>query len=53
MFDELNSNFAREEISKAILQLKNGKSAGPDKLIKGFFFFFFFFFLYIYMFCAK
>ena len=28
MFDELNSNFSREEISKAILQLKNGKSCG-------------------------
>ena len=33
MFDEVNSNFSREEISKAILQLKNGKSAGVDKLI--------------------
>ena len=36
MFDEFNSNFSREEISKAILQLKNGKSAGPDKLIKAY-----------------
>ena len=54
MFDELNSNFSREEISKAILQLKNGKSAGSDKVINELFFFFFFcffvvFYIYIYM----
>ena len=36
MFDELNV-FSQEEISKAIHQLKNGKSAGPDKLINEFF----------------
>ena len=37
MFDELNVVFSQEEISKAIQQLKNGKSAGPDKLINEFF----------------
>ena len=37
MFDELNVIFSQEEIRRAIKQLKNGKSAGPDKLINEFF----------------
>lgn len=37
MFDELNVNFADNEISKAIQQLKTNKSGGPDKLINDFF----------------
>ena len=31
MFDELNVIFSQEEIRRAIRQLRNGKSAGPDK----------------------
>ena len=33
MFDELNVIFSQEEIRRVIHQLRNGKSAGPDKLI--------------------
>ena len=33
MFDELNVIFSQEEIRRALHQLRNGKSAGPDKLI--------------------
>ena len=33
MFDELNIPVSRLEITKSILQLKNGKSAGPDYFI--------------------
>ena len=38
IFDELNVNFTREEIMKAITQLKTNKSAGPDMLINEFFY---------------
>ena len=37
MFDELNLPLTRDEILKAIKQLKNNKSAGPDKLINEFY----------------
>ena len=30
MFDELNDTISMEEIMKAIRQLKNGRSGGPD-----------------------
>ena len=33
MFSELDEPISRSEISKAINQLSNGKSAGPDRLI--------------------
>ena len=36
MFDELSVPLTRDEIRKAIKQLKNNKSAGPDKLINDF-----------------
>ena len=38
MFEELNLPLSRNEISKAIKQLKNNKGAGPDKMINGFFY---------------
>ena len=37
MFDELNVNITVEEIRKAIGQLKNGRSGGPDKFLNEFF----------------
>lgn len=37
MFEELNLPLSRDEIMKAIRQLKNNKGAGPDKLINEFF----------------
>ena len=37
MFDELNTVITEEEIRKAIFQLKNGRSGGPDKLLNEFF----------------
>ena len=37
MFDELNLPLTRDEILKAIKQLKTNKSAGPDKLINEFY----------------
>ena len=37
MFDELNTVITEEEIRKAIFQLKNGRSSGPDKLLNEFF----------------
>ena len=37
MFEELNLPLSRNEISKAIKQLKNNKGAGPDKMINEFF----------------
>ena len=36
MFEELNLPLSRNEISKAIKQLKNNKGAGPDKMINEF-----------------
>ena len=43
MFEELNTPFTHQEITKAIRQLRTNRSAGPDKLLNDFFFFFFFF----------
>ena len=37
MFDELNNNITVEEITRAINQLKNGRSGGPDKFLNEFF----------------
>ena len=37
MFDELNDTITMEEIMKAIRQLKNGRSGGPDKFLNEFF----------------
>ena len=37
MFSELDEPISHSEISKAINQLSNGKSAGPDRLINDFF----------------
>ena len=37
MFEELNLPLSRNEISKAIRQLKNNKGVGPDKMINEFF----------------
>ena len=37
MFSELDSTISTAEISKAIDELSNGKSAGPDRLINEFF----------------
>ena len=39
MFDELNDTITMEEIMKAIRQLKNSRSDGPDKFLNDFFFF--------------
>ena len=37
MFSEVDVEITREEISKSIKQLKNGKSGGPDQLLNEFF----------------
>lgn len=37
IFEELNLNISLEEVSKAVNQLKTGKSGGPDKIINEFF----------------
>ena len=37
MFDELNCTITSDEIKKAIKQLKNGRSGGPDKFLNEFF----------------
>ena len=37
IFDELNTTITETEICKAIKQLKNGKSGGPDMLLNEFF----------------
>ena len=37
MFDELNDTITLEEIMKAIRQVKNGRSGGPDKFLNEFF----------------
>ena len=37
MFDELNCTITSVEIKKAIKQLKNGRSGGPDKFLNEFF----------------
>ena len=36
MFDKLNDTVTMEEIMKAIRQLKNGSSGGPDKFLNEF-----------------
>ena len=33
MFEELNGSITQEEIMRAIKQLKNGRSGGPDKFL--------------------
>ena len=37
MFDELDCQITYDEIKKAINQLKNGRSGGPDKFLNEFF----------------
>ena len=37
MFEELNGPITQEEIRRAIKQLKNGRSGGPDKFLNEFF----------------
>ena len=37
MFEELNRSITQEEIMRAIKQLKNGQSGGPDKFLNDFF----------------
>ena len=37
MFEELNGSITQEEIMRAIKQLKNGRSGGPDKFLNEFF----------------
>ena len=37
MFEELNGSITQEEIMRAIKQLKNGRSGGPDKFLNDFF----------------
>ena len=37
MFDELNCTITVQEINKAIKNLKNGQSGGPDRFLNEFF----------------